>query len=233
MRGTLVLALTGTLIVAALGVRNVTAAPGSRASRGYETCLVKGAPFTLGPSTTTQYKVVPVHVTCAFAEHWVRLLSYEQGAKFSGVLSGGPPGWHCFAGAAGKPASGGSCTDNTGAKSFSWSASFDDAPPPASYLCIGKGAPLNGSAGRAEYKVDVFGVTCAFAKLWVARLTSKRLVLAHKTYSNGTRRDYARIPGGPRGFVCGGSLSSLHQPARSGGCTNLSGTKRFNWVPNQ
>ena len=136
MRGTLMLALVlmfalvTALVVTALGVGESAAAPGSRTASGYLTCATSGALVKVGSSTTTRYSVVPNHVTCAFANRWVTRLSYKQGAPFSGALSGGPPGWHCFATGAGKRAASGSCTDNTGAKSFTWSASFAEAPPP-------------------------------------------------------------------------------------------------------
>jgi hypothetical protein len=228
MRGTLMFALA-TLAVTALGIAEGTAAPTSRTASGYLTCTTTGAAIKVGKTTTTRYAVVPQHVTCAFANRWVTRLSYKRGAPFSGALSGGPPGWHCFATAAGKPAASGSCTDNTGAKSFSWSASF--AGVQASTGCIARGAPLNSSSRTSDYRIDLHDVTCAFAKSWVARLTYKRVVLAYKNHSNGTREAYGRILGGPRGFECGTSRLEVHQHARAGSCNTGSGSKSFGWTP--
>jgi hypothetical protein len=228
MRGTLVFALAA-LAVTASGIAEGTAAPTSRTASSYLTCNTTGAAVRVGNSTTTRYAVVPNHVSCAFANRWVTRLSYKRGAPFSGALSAGPPGWHCFATAAGKPAVSGSCTDNTGAKSFSWSALFATAQAPTG--CVARGAPLSSSSGTSDYRIDLHGVTCAFAKSWVARLTYKRVVLAYKKLSNGTREVYGRIPGGPRGFECGASRLEVHQRARAGSCYTGSGSKSFGWTP--
>jgi hypothetical protein len=185
----------------------------------------------VGGSTTTRYVVTPNHVTCTFANRWVTRLSYERGAPFSGVISGGPPGWHCFATDAGKRAASGSCTDDTGTKSFSWNASFSQPPAPA--LCIAKGAPFTptpGGSAITHYKIDVHGVTCAFAKPWVTRLSYRRVALVYTRLSNGTRRASARIPGGPQGFECEASTLEAHQRARMGACHNRSGSKSFSWI---
>jgi hypothetical protein len=212
---------------AALGAA-VEGAHGFSTSPAYLTCTTRGATVTVGGSTTSLYKVVPNHVTCAFANRWASLLTHKRGAAFSGVLTGGPPGWHCFASGAGKQAASGSCTDNTGAKSFSWSASFATAPAPT--LCIAKGAPLYGPSGTSDYKVgSLQNVTCAFARPWVAQLTHKRVALAHTTGPHP--QAFGRITGGPPGFECGTMASLANKLARSGGCHTKAGGKSFNWQP--
>ncbi len=219
------------LAVIELDMRESAAGATLPNASGYLTCTTKGARITVGGSTTTRYVVTPNHVPCSFANRWVTTLSYKQGAPFSGALSGGPPGWHCFAAGAGKPAASGSCTDSTGTKSFSWAASFTQ--PPAPTLCIVKGAPFRptpGGSSITHYKIDVEGVTCAFAKPWVALLSYKRVVLVYKKLSNGTRQAIGRIPGGPRGFECGASTLEAHQLARAGACHNQSGSKSFSWI---
>ena len=194
----------------------------------YLTCTTRGATVTVGGSTTSLYNVEPIHVTCAFANRWVSRLSHKRGAAFSGALTGGPSGWHCFATAAGKHGWSGSCTDNTGAKSFSWSPSFTQAPTVTA--CIAKGAPLYGGSGTSDYKVgSLHNVTCAFARPWVARLTHKRVALAHTSGSHPLA--YGRIAGGPPGFECGTMASLVNKLARSGGCHTKAGSKSFNWQP--
>lgn len=224
------LALAATLALAALDIEETAAAPASRTLPGYLTCMTRGATVTVGGSTTSLYKVVPNHVTCAFANPWVSRLSDKQGAAFSGALTGGPSGWHCFASEAGKRAASGSCTDNTGAKSFSWSPSFTETPTVTP--CMAKGAAVDGSPGTANYTISLEGVTCAFAKPWVTRLSYKRVVLTYKTYSNGTRQAYGVLRGGPPGWVCGSTTSLIGKRARVGGCDWKSGNrfKRFNWT---
>jgi hypothetical protein len=219
------------LAVVELDTGESTAGPTSRTASGYLTCTTRGAQFTVGGSTTTRYVVTPNHVTCGFANRWVTRLSYKRGVRFSGALAGGPPGWHCFAAGEGKPAASGSCTDNTGTKSFSWAASFTE--PPALTLCIAEGAPFKptrGGSSITHYKIDVHGVTCAFAKPWVTRLSYRRVVLVNKRLPNGTRQASGRIPGGPQGFECGASTLEAHQRARMGACHNKSGSKSFSWI---
>jgi len=203
----------------------------SGTASGYLTCTTQGARVTVGGSTTTRYVVTPNHVTCVFANRWVSRLSYKRGASFSGAISGGPPGWHCFAIGAGKRASGGSCTNDTGAKSFSWTASFSQ--PPAPTLCIAGGAPFTPTPGGStitHYKIDVRGVTCAFARPWVTRLSYRRVMLVYTRLANGTRQASGRIAGGPQGYECGASTLEAHLRAHMGACQNKSGTKSFTWV---
>jgi hypothetical protein len=214
-----------------LDARGSAAGLTSPTASGYLTCTTSGARVTVGGSTTTRYVVTPNHVTCAFANRWVTRLSYEQGAPFSGAISGGPPGWHCFAAGAGKRAASGSCTDDTGARSFSWAASLSQ--PAAPRLCIAEGAPFTPTPGGStitHYKIDVRGLTCAFAKPWVTQLSYRHVVLVYKRLSNGTRQASGQIPGGPQGFECVASTLEAHQRARVGECHNRSGRKSFGWI---
>jgi hypothetical protein len=202
--------------VTALGMGQTAAAPTSRTGSG--DCTAKGARVTVGSRTTTTYSIEKDGVTCAFAKPWVNRLSYERVDPTSGEISGGPPGWDCQRG--GRPekrAEVGSCSHSTATRSlyFSWQPSF----PASSGECTTKGARvrLKGYRPSTTYVIfEIHGVTCAFAKPWVTRLSYRQV-------DPITRR----ISGGPPGWTCYGAGSEKR--AENGDCATHTGTSRFYW----
>jgi len=199
-----------------LGVGEVAAAHAGRTVSG--DCVAKGARVTQGSRTTTTYSVELNGVACAFAKSWVTRLSSMRVDPSSGEIPGGPPGWFCQR--AGRPetrAQVGSCSHNLATKSvfFAWQPSF----PSSSGECTAKGAPvtLKGYGTSTTYGIfALHGVTCAFAKRWVTRLSYRPV--------NPTTR---RISGGPSGWICYGAGSEKH--ATTGNCATPNATRRFHW----
>jgi hypothetical protein len=214
--GTPILALVVILAVSAPGIDEMAAARAAQTASGE--CTAKGARVTRGSRTTTTYNVELNGVTCAFAKPWVTRLSSMQVDPSSGEIPGGPPGWYCQR--AGRPeprAQVGSCSHSLATKSvfFAWEPSFATS----SVECTAKGAPvrLKGHGTSTTYGIfALHGVTCAFAKRWVTRL-SYRLV-------NPTTR---RISGGPSGWICYGAGSEKH--ATTGDCATPNATRQFHW----
>ena len=81
-----------------------------------------------------------------------------------------------------------------------------------------------------KYGVAIAGVSCAFAKSWVARLVGKHTVIKNNSYGQRV----ATIPGGPSGFVCNAYddyAKALPTRAFSGVCGALGAPKKFAWNP--
>ena len=214
----LMLALAITLVAAPLTGGEGAAERGSLAVAP-TSCTATGAPVTLGGHTTSTYSIdLSAGVTCAFAKPWVTRLSSKPVDPTSGEISDGPPGWYCQrAGRLEKRAEVGSCSHSTATKSFffSWQPFFSTAPKG----CYTKGArvKLRGHSPSTTYGIyELHGVTCAFAKPWVTRLSYRRV--------DPTTR---RISGGPRGWTCYGGGSEKR--ATLGSCANHTGVKRFYW----
>jgi hypothetical protein len=86
-------------------------------------------------------------------------------------------------------------------------------------LCLGRGAPWQrGSTRGTRYVVSSTGVTCAFVRPWVARLSAKPVT-----------RSGQRLSGGPAGYVCAATVP-LSGKAAVGACGRTGG-KGFAWAP--
>ena len=213
----LMLALAITLVAAPLASEEGVAEPGPLAAP--TSCTATGARVTSGGRTTSTYSIdLSAGVTCAFAKPWVARLSPEPVNPTSGEISAGPAGWYCQRG--GRPekrAEVGSCSHNTATKSFffSWQPLFSLTPEG----CYANGArvKLSGHPPSTTYAIyELHGVTCAFAKPWVARLSHMRV--------DPTTR---KISGGPLGWTCYGG--GKEKRATLGSCANHTGAKRFYW----
>jgi hypothetical protein len=71
-----------------------------------------------------------------------------------------------------------------------------------------------------EYNVHASGATCAFARLWSARLSYKPLLGAYSAHS---------IAGGPKGWACGFPYPFPFTRAWAGACRK--GKAAFTWLP--
>ena len=86
-------------------------------------------------------------------------------------------------------------------------------------LCQGTGAPWRrGSSRSTRYVISSTGVTCAFVRPWVARLSAKAVT-----------RSGQPLSGGPAGYVCAATVP-LAGKAAIGAC-GRSGGKGFAWAP--
>jgi hypothetical protein len=97
------------------------------------------------------------------------------------------------------------------------------APTTRTAACVAPGARhVDGKRATTTYWVDLFGgVTCDFAKPWVAKLTHAR---PRKYEAEGS------LAGGPRGWKC---YSGRPYPALAyrGGCNTKQDTVYFSWKP--
>jgi len=211
-----ILALVVMLALSALGIDEMAGASAARTASG--PCTAEGARVTQGSRTTSTYNVELNGVTCAFAKSWVTRLSSMRVDPSSGEIAGGPPGWYCQPG--GRPetrAQMGSCSRNLATKSvsFTWEPLFATSTGE----CTTKGAPvrLQGHGTSTTYGIfALHGVTCAFAKRWVTRLSYKPV--------NPTTR---RISGGPSGWICYGAGSEKR--GTTGDCATPNATRQFHW----
>ena len=86
-------------------------------------------------------------------------------------------------------------------------------------LCQGTGAPWRRGASRGtRYVISSTGVSCAFVRPWVARLSAKPVT-----------RSGQRLSGGPSGYVCAATVP-ISGKAAIGAC-GRSGGKGFAWAP--
>ena len=97
--------------------------------------------------------------------------------------------------------------------------SAESASEARAALCQGTGAPWRrGSTRGTRYVIASTGLTCAFVRPWVARLSAK-----------SATRSGQPLAGGPAGYLCAATVP-LSGKAAIGAC-GRSGGKGFAWAP--
>lgn len=93
------------------------------------------------------------------------------------------------------------------------------AAPQAMTRCIGTGAAWHrGTASGSRYAIIARGVTCTFAKRWVARLSRFDVMIPGQ-----------RLTTGPAGYKCIATVP-VDGKAKIGACGS-SGGRGFSWAP--